>query len=374
MADTASRATILAVEDDPTMLDLIGILLEDEGFRVLRATSGEDALSVLEREMPELIVSDVVMPGMDGFDLYRQVRANATWSQIPFIFLTARGERADVRRGMGLGADDYLTKPFEPEELLSAVEIRLARAREAKAVLRRMGTSLQEAIIGTLTHEFRTPLALVVGYTELLEAVGQDMSEDDFQTTLVGLHYGSQRLVSLVEDFLLLSRLETGVVADEIRLEPGETSKPDQLVRQIVEGFQEPAAAQKVVLLTDPGTPGLVLAVAPRDVAEIARRLLDNAIKFAKSEGGRVVAATRQEGAFWALEITDEGIGIRGDALDWIFEPFRQVDRKTFEQQGIGVGLTIVRGLVQAYGGQVTVESTPGEGSTFTVYLPLLSE
>jgi signal transduction histidine kinase len=74
------------------------------------------------------------------------------------------------------------------------------------------------------------------------------------------------------------------------------------------------------------------------------------------------------------LEITDEGIGIRGDALDWIFEPFRQVDRKTFEQQGIGVGLTIVRGLVQAYGGQVTVESTPGEGSTFTVYLPLLSE
>jgi two-component system NtrC family sensor kinase len=124
--------TILVVEDEPDVLGMVSILLECSGYQVLPATSGEAALSVLETTHPDLIISDVVMPGMNGFAFFEQVRADVDQSQIPFIFLTSMDERSDVRLGMGLGADDYLTKPFEPEELLAAVKVRLARATQTR--------------------------------------------------------------------------------------------------------------------------------------------------------------------------------------------------------------------------------------------------
>jgi DNA-binding response OmpR family regulator len=123
-------ATILLVEDDPSMLEIVSHILEDEGFQVVQATGADLALTALQETRPSLIISDVLMPGMSGFAFYQRVRAESDWSQIPFIFLTARGDKADMRFGMGLGADDYLTKPFEPEDLLIAVHVRMQRAAE----------------------------------------------------------------------------------------------------------------------------------------------------------------------------------------------------------------------------------------------------
>ena len=134
MTETTSQSLILVVEDDPNMLQIITILLEDEGYLTLEADSGEAALSLLQSNRPDLIVSDVMMPGMSGYDLFEEIRKHTEWGQIPFIFLTAKGQRADVRRGMGLGADDYLTKPFEPGELLAAVQVRLARSAELNSL------------------------------------------------------------------------------------------------------------------------------------------------------------------------------------------------------------------------------------------------
>ena len=114
-----SPATILVVEDEPYVLEVVSLLLEDAAYRVVQATSGKAALSTLQVTEPDLIISDVVMPGMDGFAFFEQVRADADQSQIPFMFLTSLDQKTAVRQGMGLGADDYLTKPFEPEDLLS---------------------------------------------------------------------------------------------------------------------------------------------------------------------------------------------------------------------------------------------------------------
>ncbi len=371
MGETTPRATILAIEDDPAMLELIGFLLEEQGYRVLPAASGEEALGFMEEHSPDLIVSDVMMPGIDGFGLYERVRARPDWSQIPFIFLTAKGERSDIRRGMELGADDYLVKPFEPEELLSAVNVRLARANEAKAAIDMISASLQQRIVQTLTHEFRTPLALVIGYTDLLNSSGPGMGEDEFQMTLQGLHSGAQRLMGLVEDFLLVSELQTGAIASAARQERRRTEEPDQVVRHLVVQYERQAAARNVSLRTDLGARGTVIAAGQRDLEEMVRRLVDNAIKFSKSQGGLVSVTTRRDGDFWVLEVADRGIGIRQEALSWIFDAFRQVDRGQMEQQGTGIGLTIVRGLAEAYGGRVGVESQPGVGSTFSVWLPL---
>jgi two-component system sensor histidine kinase/response regulator len=374
MATALSQPTVLVVEDEPGTLEIITFLLEEEKLRVLQAHDGEAALSLLEKVQPDLVISDVRMSGMDGFTLCKHVRANPTLSHVPFIFLTGKGDRADVRRGMRLGADDYLTKPFEPEELLSAVQVRLTRAAEAKAAINRASADLQDAIIRALTHEFRTPLSLIVGYTDLMEASGQEMSDEDFQRVLQGLHEGSRRLMSLVEDFLLLSRLRTGSVARSLAQEPPSPLRPDQVVRSVAAQAQARAADRNVSLVVDCTTPDLNVAISNGHLCEIVRRLVDNAIKFSNSDGGQVGLTTRQEMGYWVLSVTDDGVGIRQEALSSIFEAFNQVDRAQMEQQGTGVGLTIVRGLVEAHRGRIGVESTPGSGSVFSVWLPLASD
>ena len=369
-----SQPTILVVEDEQAILEIITLFLEDEGYQVLQALNSKAALSLLEEARPDLIISDIRMPGMDGFALCEEVRANPDFSQLPFIFLTGKDERADVRRGMGLGADDYLTKPFEPEELLSAVQVRLARAAETQAAIVRAGSGLQDQIIQSLTHEFRTPLSLVVGYTELLESTGRDMKEGDFEGVMNGLHAGSRRLVSLVEDFLLLSKLRTGAIAEEMAEKPLAAMAPDMMVRMVAGQVSSQAASRNVTLTVNCSAPELTVRISRQHLGDIVARLLDNAIKFSKRDGGQVVVSTAQEQDFWVLSVSDDGIGIREEAHSWIFEAFQQVDRPQMEQQGTGVGLTIVKGLVEIYGGRISLDSAPGIGSTFSVWLPIASE
>jgi two-component system sensor histidine kinase/response regulator len=368
---TTPEATILVAEDENNVLEMVVVILCDAGYRVLQASDGFTALSLALEEKPDLIVSDVNMPGLDGFGLCERLRANRDLARVPFIFLTGLDRRADVRHGMGLGADDYLTKPFEPDELLAAVRVRLARATEAKEAIERAGADLRDSIVRSLTHEFRTPLALVAGYTELLETDGQSLSEEELGQVLEGLHSGSARLMSLVEDFLLLTQVETGAIAREVTRLEVRPIFPDPVVEQAVAEAQVAAAARGVHLGADCQTAHVVLAIFRTHLAEIIARLVDNAIKFSKAAGGQVEVTTCCQGHDWVLTVTDEGIGIPPEALSWIFDAFRQVDRARLEQQGVGVGLTIVRGLVEVYGGRMAVESSPGQGSTFRVMLPV---
>lgn len=365
---------LLVVEDDPTMREVIALLLEDSGYQVLEADSGDAALDVLQHHSPDLILSDAMMPNMDGYTFCRQVRANAAWTHIPFIFLTARGQRTDIRRGMELGADDYLVKPFEPEELITAVQARLTRSMSTQQAIQRATSDLRNAILRTLGHEFKTPLTSVVGYTELLEGSTEQTSDEEFQLFLHGLHAGAMRLTTLVEDFLLLSRLESGALADEIHYLPLRTDDPDRLVLHVLSQLQELAAERQVSLEAKLRTSGVSVAANAQYLQEIIQRLVDNALKFSRPDGGQVVLSTSQDGKFWQLDVADDGIGIREEALSWIFEAFRQVDREKMEQQGVGLGLAIVKGLTELFGGSVHVRSTPGQGSTFTVKLQLAVE
>jgi len=370
-AGATNARTILVVEDDPSMLEVVSLVLSDGGYQVLQASGGEAALSTLQVSRPDLIVSDIMMLGMDGLSLYRQLRADPEMAPIPFIFLTAMAQRTDVRRGMELGADDYITKPFEPEELLSAVKTRLMRADEAKVAVDRASADLKRTIIQMATHELQTPLTLMFGYTELLEATGPELGEQDLQEILQGLYSGTRRLMGLVKDMLLLSRLESGDLAKEIREAPGQTAEPDRVLRDVAGQIDGQAADRNVSLTWEPSSSARAVAIGEAHLAEIVRRLLDNAIKFSKKEGAQVIVTSRQDKRVWILEVADNGVGIRQEALPWIFEAFRQVDREKMEQQGAGLGLAIVRGLAEAYGGEVTVESSLGQGAKFSVHLPL---
>jgi signal transduction histidine kinase len=177
--------------------------------------------------------------------------------------------------------------------------------------------------------------------------------------------------MSLVEDFLLLTQLESGVVAREATRVPLQPITPDPVIQQAVARARATAEARSVHLVAKCQTADVMVPICAEHLTQIVGRLLDNACKFSKPAGGRVEVTTGCREDSWQLAVSDQGIGIPPEALAWIFEAFRQVDRHRLEQQGSGVGLTIVRGLARVYGGQVAVESTPGQGSTFTVALPL---
>jgi len=364
--------SILAVDDEDSLRAYIVEILEEAGFRVSTAGDGEEALARMEAATPDLVLSDISMPRMDGYAFYENVRARPQWDSVPFVFLTGRGERVDVLAGKERGADDYVVKPFAPDELLVAVRARLARRRQLEAVRERQVAEVKRAILATLNHEFRTPLTWLAGYAELLRDSAGELSTEEMRQMLDGILAGSARLVRLVEDLVLLVDLHSGEARRSYeRLKRPIESLPD-LLQERLERERDRAAASRVRLRLE--VPDRLPAVLgePEQLGNAISRLLDNAIKFTKKEGAEVTLAAATDGARVVIEVRDEGIGVRPEELARISDLFYQSDREKTEQQGLGSGLTIARGIVTVHGGTLRLSSRLGAGTTARIELPAL--
>src|SRR6266851_1258831 len=246
-------ATILVVEDDGALLDGLHDMLELSGYHVLTARNGVEGLAVLQARLPDLIVSDINMPRMDGYQFYNQVRARPDWVSIPFIFLTAKSEKADVRQGKILGADDYITKPFEEADLLVAVQAKLNRRAQLDAAHSRQVADLKHTILTTLNHEFRTPLTYITTYADML---GDDkISTDELKEFMRGIQAGSDRLRHLVEDFILLVELQTGEAQQTFDRRCARLPDVLLLLNMALERVRPRAEARKVHLVADYASP-----------------------------------------------------------------------------------------------------------------------
>ncbi len=366
---TAPR--ILVVEDHEPLLDAIRMVLERAGYTVLTATDGQKGLEVMERVRPDLIVADIMMPNMDGYEFYQAVRARPDGLTIPFIFLTARTTREDILRGKSMGAEDYLTKPFDPEELLVVVRSRLRRAEEVQQATASELDRLKQQIVTVLSHELRTPLTYITGYTELALEELPSLSPEALQQFLEGIRRGSERLNRLVQDLLTLIRLDTGQAAAEFRLLVRPQENFAELVRRTVQRY-ESLAAQSGISLEARVPPALPpVSLCEPFFTDALGRLVDNAIKFTRGKGKRVLVHAGVAGDWVEVSISDDGVGIRPEEIPHIFERFRQIDRERMEQQGVGLGLAIAQELIRLHGGEITVESVYGAGSRFTIRLPL---
>ena len=349
----------------------IADVLSVEGYEVGTAPNGRAALVRMKAKTPDLVLSDIMMPEMDGHDFVRLVRANPEWRTLPFIFLTALGQRTDERRGLELGADHYLTKPFEPDDLLLAVRVRLQRAADHQAAAEAALADLRTSILTTLNHEFRTPLTYIVGYTRLLADEGRGMDDAIYQSCLNALLNGADRLKRLVENVLLVSQIETGEVAAVIKMFPQRVLDVRAEVEEVLQRFQAQADENGVELCSKVPQDFPSVSISKEYLDQILAHLIENGIKFS-GDGGRVTIEASADQQYAEFIVKDNGIGIRSDALPWIFDSFRQVDRKKQEQQGAGLGLAIVRGLVQAHEGLVKIESEPNLGTTVRLQLPLV--
>jgi signal transduction histidine kinase len=367
-AATKPGAIVLLVDDDPAILDGMADLLSLAGYSVMTAVDGERALNLMQTHLPDLIVSDIMMPKMDGYEFYEAVRTNPTWTTIPFIFLTARGQPGDIRHGRQLGADEYITKPFEPEDLVIAINARLQRTSDIVHATQYEVERMKQQLITIFSHELRTPLTYIYGYVTLLQDSFNALDEQTVNDMLSGVKRGADRLVKLVEDLMLMVRIDSGVVGVEIALRQ-EPTNLHTLTGNVVARYEE-AARERNVQIVSRVPADLVVSCMSVYAEEAISRLIDNAIKFCKREGGQVTVDAWVENGRVSVAVQDNGIGIEPAHQRVIFERFQQIDREVMEQQGIGLGLTIVRELVQLHGGDVQVESQPGEGSTFVVTLP----
>src|SRR5579859_5434983 len=209
---TDSDTCILVVEDDNTLLHGLCEILELAQYKVIAAANGVEALNALRRApiLPSVIVSDIGMPDMDGYEFLATVRRRVEWTEIPFIFLTARTQHQDQRQGMIAGADDYLVKPFRTPDLLNAIEAKLKRRSELATIRLDQIRRIKQDILTILSHEFRTPLTPIVAYSDMLVTDVEALSPNDLSAYVKAIRTGASRLQRLVEDLLLLVELEIG--------------------------------------------------------------------------------------------------------------------------------------------------------------------
>lgn len=361
--------TILVLDDNCDFLTNIELILEMEGYKVVSACSGSEALTLLDQTKPDLIISDIMMPEMDGYEFYQHVRQNPELLTIPFIFLSAKGEKEDIRFGKRLGVDEYLTKPLEPKDLLIAVEAKLRRLGEIKAGSRQEVERLRDIILRVLSHELRTPLTTIKAAVELLVKKKIHLYDEEEQELLSLAGKGGKRLEALIMDVLTVVNIEAGEAKNLFEAEKQEVDL-SFCVEDAIAGCEREAASRGVTIKADVPKGLSVVTGHPEQLANALSRLLDNALKFSPQTGGRVVIRARDENGCIKISIEDEGIGIPTAEIPRIFDLFYQVDRHKYEQQGIGVGLSIARELVEIHGGNIEVESEVGKGSTFTVVLP----
>ncbi len=375
---TNSRPLILVVEDEHNLLYGIRDILEIGGYDAMCALNGVQALEFLHTatRMPNVIISDIGMPDMDGYDLLNSVRQKHEWTEIPFIFLTAKTQHEDQRTGMTAGANDYLPKPFKPVDLLGAIQAQIKHRDRVETARSQHIKRVKHDILIILSHEFRTPLTPVVAYADLINTDPTLLSGEELALFLSGIRNGAERLRRLVDDLLLLVELETGEaqIAYNYYCHPIVRRELQTMLADVVAHFADRAAAQRLTLtMVEPLPTDLPRFAAASDYITAAlNRLVDNAIKFSDKPGGQIWLDVQTTPDYVLIEVADQGRGIPETEFESIFESFYQIDRQQNEDQGSGSGLAIVRAVMALHGGWASVASTVGVGSVFTLAFPIL--
>lgn len=369
--DTDKTAgVILVVDDNPLILTVLRNILRSADYEVVTCENGQEALQTLEHQRVDLILCDVLMPKMDGYSLHRAVRSKSNLVDTPFVFLTALDQREEIEHGKGVGADDYLTKPFEPTELLSVIKGKILRARAQKEAVEERFEGFRKKIIHTLSHELRTPLVGINTGTELLLEQGDDLDLKKTRSLLEAIRRGGERLERMVNDFITLQQLEAGVSKKTF-----ETRAVPTRVRRLIDTFAEiygtTLVSQGFNLDLSVQCSDERVLVYEAHVYDILERLIQNAMKFSLSRKKVELSVAPLERDLH-ISVGDYGRGIEVSRIRQALEVFGQLDRDKLEQQGGGLGLPIATRYAEICNGSLEFANRPEGGTIVTLKLPLL--
>ena len=349
-------AKVMIVDDNVELLQVLEELLSQQGYDVTKAESADRALALLTTSVPDIIVCDVMMPGKDGYALFNEIRQNPEWTDVPFIFLTSLAGREEVQFGKGSGCDDYLTKPFDPTELMAVVKGKLTLAEHRKRLTRNTFESYRKRIIHTLSHEFRTPLVSINTGTELLLDQHSALKEDQVRRLLESIQRGGYRLERLVNDFMLMQQIDLGHAAsscDRFRRKQPFLYLVESSIESFQEGFPRLQRPQNIMFeAVGERVDDCAVNVYDVQIAHVIQHLLSNALKFG-GDTQPIEVTLRLSASEAILRVRDYGPGMDGREADKACELFNQINRDTNEQQGAGLGLTICRYFTRINDGRI---------------------
>jgi hypothetical protein len=399
--------TILIIDDLPFEVKLLHVFLRKADFNVLEAKNGTEGIEVAEFEQPDLILLDVLMPDIDGFEVCKNLKSKEKTKSIPIMFMTVRTEISDVVKGFKVGAADYITKPFQHDEVLARVttclkfyklqqqltqqnqqlleEInrrkqaeesllternvlagRTAELSEANAKLAR-AARLKDEFLANMSHELRTPLNAILGISEMLQEPVYGSLNDKQRKLMHTVRDSGDHLLDLINDVLDLAKIE----AEKFTLKIN-TVSVNEVCQASLRMIKEAAYKKQIRVSTTLDYAVDTIQADELRLKQILVNLLSNAVKFTPKDGSiKLVVNSDVEHSVVDFSVQDTGIGIAEDDMKKLFEPFVQLDGSLNRaQEGAGLGLSLVYGWTKMHGGSISVKSEVGKGSSFTVSLP----
>ncbi len=361
---------ILIVDDTPANLQLLGMTLRGEGYQVVATSKSSQVMESAKKSNPDLILLDVMMPGLNGFEVCEQLKGDPTLVEIPVIFLTAKSEQENINYGLEVGGVDYITKPFNKQELLARVDTHVS-LKQSKDEIARQREELARAvefknrIFSVIGHDLRSPVSGIKGALELILDIAKNDIENESIEQIAGLSYSaSVELGAMLDDLLSWGQLESGTL---------NTHKQIFKIGSVLEMIEKLNAyqlASKKIKVIRSYDPELTVYTDRRVIATIIRNIESNAIKFS-NHGSEIRTAVISKDSQVLISIQDFGKGMPQVVKNAMFsETNHPKDISTKNKTGAGIGLMICNRLAKAIGSEITVESEEGVGSTFTITIP----
>lgn len=347
---------ILLIEDERDFMEGIATILNYEGFSPIMAFNGEKGITMARKELPDIILCDIVMPGVDGFEVLSQLKSDVSTSLIPFIFITALDQRDKRRHGMEMGADDFLIKPFTRQELMKTLKARLSK----KDAIEKNLLAMRKNIIYSLPHELKSPLNVIIGFSQIIKEKAETLPLDEISQMGKYIYESGYLLNEIFQKYLTFIDVELNNTK-EFHTEPLIISNIRKIIEPIAQSYNRSddynldIADYKIKIIKE----WFFIAL---------KELIDNAFKF--SEKGQVVSIkTRLSNSYIELLIHDEGRGFSHANVNDI-NAFVQFDRKVFQQRGIGMGLHLAKRIIEIHQGTLNIVSLPGKGTNICIQLP----
>jgi CheY-like chemotaxis protein/two-component sensor histidine kinase len=365
-----SMETILVVEDNAIVLESIAESLRVNGYNVLQAMNGIEAIPLAQTHLPHVILSDIMMDGMDGYALLNELRKDPATALIPFLFMSAKTDFEDIRFAMNLGADDYITKPFTPTSLVTTIKTRLSKHAMMQSAVHDKIKQLTENLAYAMPHELRTPMTAIMGCADLIKRNLDPLNTEEILLCSELIDTSVRRLYRLIEQFNHYAQL-TLIEADAVRRKQLYSQltmySGDTIHEFTVEEATRNGRNNDIEIEDNIGD--AILPIKPYYLEMIVREVLNNAFKFSASDSPiRIVLSKTSE--FYSIIVQDKGRGISKQHIRSI-EAFTQFDRQQYEQQGVGLGLALVRKILDLYSGKFIIQSEQGSGTTVQLTLPL---
>lgn len=362
---------ILVIEDEDVLREEIMDILLFEDFEVFEGANGREGIELAQAHQPDMIICDVTMPEMDGYQTLVTLRDNPQTAAIPFVFLTARADRSFVRHGMELGADDYISKPFTRAELLTAIRARLDRKSDLAETSQVATNEAQLKLTRMVAHELRTPLTAMSNIISLISRQLGRLSDHELQELLYSHEASNRRLARLVEQMILRLQFDVGALSQDIVFKEGMSFPIHKLITAATHLARRFAYRNSDIAVNVEGNAGNIEVLCDTQLLKQAlAELITNALTFSP-EDDEVLVMSQKYDDHVAISVIDRGQGMAQDQVGQAMQAFQQIDREGQEQQGIGLGLALAAQIVQLHGGTLELKSNQGEGTEAIIRLPL---